>query len=775
LDRLSFDKISRDRLSAVPAAAFQQTVAVEVIRSAWRRRRLVIGTALVPAALAVGFMMLRPAHYPAEALIELQLSRADPALPVDSGPASVALDASSVVLGEARIIRSGMVARRVVERLGLMNDPSFSHEGLISRLTTRFADLFGAGDPEAAQNRKIANAARTLESGLSVQTDNRSYLISISFSSTRPEVAEKIANAVAQEYLAGRLETSVAAAGATATWLSSQIKTTEGQLQAADAAVAKYREQTGLIELDARNDSLQQRALSQFAAQLSAASLARINDEAQLSRLDHLLDTNSPLAASELQAQPLIQAAAQRETDAERALTDLQSHLGPKHPDVQQAEAAVADAKAALAAEAQRSVELLRGKLALTEATEADLRSRVENLQGEVIAASTKQAELHNLQTAADSLRDRLHTLTRNRDQALALRDLQVVPASLVVPAQASSKPAGPTPELVGVLALIFGAIGGVALAAVLERRDHGFRTSHDVTDATDLRCLGLVPELPPDESLLADATPLATSRTRTVFDEAVRLVASGVGLLQSNHSGGARVVVVASAMPGEGRSTLCAGLARAVSLTGRRVLLIDGPPRRFDPYTDAGKPTPAAPGSNMALQTVKSAGGMVDTIRRTSATALSLDVFGSAHVGRALEEARRHFDVILIEGPPTMLVADGLVLGAMADSVIVAVRWADTKRRTVMTALRRMEEHGVVVDGVVLTRVDMQKHEKLGLHDVGAFHLTPNNYYYHAGMPTTGRLPAPATDCNKATQDEAVEDAEAPGSAGAEVVPEWH
>jgi polysaccharide biosynthesis transport protein len=776
LDILSFDKSSRDRLSAVPAAAYQQSAAVEAMQSAWRRRRLVIGMALIPAGLAVGLMMLRPAVYPAEALIELQLGRADPALPVAAGPAAVALEASSVVLGEARIVRSGMVARRVVERLDLMNDPGFSGEGLISHLAARFADLFGTADQQATQNRKIDNAARALENGLSVQTDNRSYLISISFSSTQPEVAEKIANAVAQEYLAHRLEANVAAAGTAAAWLTGQIKTVEGQLQAADAAVAKYREQTGLIEVDAQNDSLQQRALREFAAQLSAASLARINDEAQVSRIEHLLDSNSPLAASELQTQPLIQAAAQRETDAERALADLQSRLGPKHPAVQQAAAAVEDAQAALTAEARRAVELLRGKLVTSRATEADLRSRVENMQREVIGDSAKQVELHNLRSTADSLRDQLHALTRNRDQTLALRDLRIVPASLVVPAQASAKPAGPSPKLVGPLALIFGAIGGVALALFLERRDNGLRTSQDVATTTDLRCLGLVPELPADECLLVEPHSPAKSSTRTVFDEAVRLVASGVGLLRSGDGDGGgrgRIVLVASALPDEGRSSLCAGLARAVSQTGRRVLVIDGPPRRFDPSSAALKRTPVPPGSNVALQTVKRAGGTVHTIQRVSATADSLDVFSSPFVTRALNEARKHFDVILIEGAPIMLVADALVLGAMADHVIFVARWAHTKRHIVAAAMRRMEEHGVAVDGVVLARVDVQKHDKLDLHDDGAFHLTPNKYNTQSGVPAKDWLPAPATDREDASRDGAAEGAAVHGSAGSAVAPE--
>jgi Mrp family chromosome partitioning ATPase len=315
-------------------------------------------------------------------------------------------------------------------------------------------------------------------------------------------------------------------------------------------------------------------------------------------------------------------------------------------------------------------------------------------------------------------------------------------------------------------LSLIGGCLAGVALAALLERFDHGLRTSNDVTAATDLRCLGLVPELLPDDPALTAASRFAIASAQIVFYEAVRVVASSVGLFGSGHGDGGRIVLVTSAVPGEGRSTLCAGLARSLSLTGRRVLLIDGPPCRFD-QTGPREPGPGSPQtSDAGPQQAKPAEGALVVLQRKSAAGFALDVFGSPRLGPALEEARRHFDVILIEGPPIMLIADALVLGRIADIVIHVARWADTKRRTVHAAVQRMEEHGVIVDGVVLMRVDVEKHAKLNLGDHGSYHLRPHDYYERAAQPAGGHLAAVMREPGSKSQHMFDEDAAKHGSA---------
>lgn len=733
MDQLSFDKLALKSLEELPAAAHQEHVALEILRAAYRRRRLVVGIALLTAILAAGVVMLRPARYPAEALVELQVGRASPTAAGQTS-ASVVVEAASIVLGEARIIRSRMVASRVVEKLDLADDAAFIGKGFLSRAIGWLSGFFVHQSPEEERAVRVAAAERALAAGLSVDADNRSYLISITFTAAQPELAARIANGVADEYLASRVETNVDAASHNMDWLTGQIANTEKQSQAAELAVATFRERTGLVDLGTQNDSLERQQLREFAAQLNAVSVARIAEEGKLARIETLAQNGAASATPELQAMPLVQAASQRQVAAARELADLQSRFGPKHPAVQQAQATLAEANAALAAETDRAVETLRANLAASRATEQDLRVRVQAMQRAAIQDTGRQAELRNLQSAADSLRERLVSLSRSRDQAQALRDLRVIPASLVVPAQPAHLPTGPGPLVTGIIGFIGGMFAGVAAAAMLERLDHGFRTSHEVAAATELRCLGLIPELPLQDPLTGTPDRPASSGTQVMFDEAVRLVVSGVDLIGANTSTGGRVVLVTSAISGEGRSTLCAGLARSLTLAGRRVLLIDGQPRRFDPSSPR-EPTNGHDHTDGVLQTqqMESSNSSLVVLRRNSPSALSIDVFGSPRLGSALNHARKHFDVILLEGPPIMLMADSLVLGRMADVVLLAARWAETKRRTVYTALRRMQEHGIVVDGVVLTRVEIERHAKLNLTDQGSFHLHQHQYYERA------------------------------------------
>lgn len=746
MNRISFDEGSLTYLSAIPAAAHQENVARDVLRAAWRRRRLVLGVAIATALLALGVMLQRPVRYPAEALVELTLGRSAGVPTGEAGPAAVVVEAASIVLGEARIARSRLVAHRVVEKLGLADDPAFTGEGARSR-ASRWLQRILAGEPvetdAAARLQRAAAAERALAASLSVETDNRSYLISITYMAREPDLAARVANAVAEEYLAGRLESALTAAGRTMEALNGQIAGAEVQLQAAEAAVADFRERTGLVEIGVQDDNLQRRQLRDFAAQLNALTLARLAEEGKLARVRTLLRDGVGGAAPELQAMPLVQAALQREMLARRELADAESRLGPKHPTVLAAQQAVADAEAMLAGAVDRAVLALQAGLTTMRVNEEDLRARVEAMQRAVGRSTADEAELRTLQANAASLRERISTLTRSRDQAMVMRGLRLVPASLIMPAQPVRQPVGPGLLVISLGAFIAGMIAGITLAALLDRFDGGLRTSEEVTAVTGLRCLGLLPELAADDPLLETPNRPTLSAPQVMFDESVRMVGSSIGLFGTGHGDSGRIVLVTSAVPGEGRSTLCAGLARTLSLAGRRVLLIDGPPRRFN---QAMSPEPSAASDIEPTEGTLHRGPIQEdamvVLQRNSRSALSVDVFGSPRLAATLEQARKHFDVILIEGPPVMLVADALVLGRMADAVIHVVRWADTKRSIVRAALQRLQEHSIVADGVVLTRIDVEKHAKLSLADQGSYHLRPHGYYDYSAMPAAARLP---------------------------------
>jgi len=726
VDRLPYPDLSLRDLSKIPTVPHRTHVAVEVLRAAWRRRWMCVAIALAATALIVAYVAQRPASYPAEAMIEFHVGRADPT--ANEPAASVQIAASAIVQSEARIIRSRMITARVVERLGLAEDPRFMHQGLTFRLTRRIERMLGV--PVTAVN-PLAEAERRLSGRLSVDADNRSHLVSIRYTGPQPYFAALVANTVAEEYLARRAEATMDNAEHTLTWLSAQLTEAEQAMRDADAAVRAFQARTGLVQFGVTGETLRQQEARSVATQLEALVSEWRAEEQRLLAVEAALRAGGAAsAAAELSTVPAVLAASQLASTTRGELAEVQSRLGPRHPDYEAAQAAYAAAEARLEEAVHNALGFLRTGLAGRRAAEAAMRERFEQLEQKVISEAGDQAQLANLAGLATAARDRVVALTRSRDQARSMRELRAVPATLIVPAQPPHEASRLNILMVGAASMIASLLAAIALAVLLERRDRGFRTTDEVTDATGLRCLSLVPERAARDPSLHEKGWSAQTPGQVMFDESVRTVASSIGLFSAAHRDRGRVVVVTSSFGNEGRSELCAGLARSLTLAGRRVLLIDGPPRRFE---GIGTPNAAAPkreAETPKLPAPVPTGPTTVTLQRSASSANSVDVFGSPDTAEALEDARKHFDVIIIEGPPVMLVADALVLGRMADSVLHAVRWGNTKRRDVMAALNRLQDHGVTVDGVVLTRVDVTRHQELGLADPAAYHLSPHGFY---------------------------------------------
>ena len=90
-------------------------------------------------------------------------------------------------------------------------------------------------------------------------------------------------------------------------------------------------------------------------------------------------------------------------------------------------------------------------------------------------------------------------------------------------------------------------------------------------------------------------------------------------------------------------------------------------------------------------------------------------DVFSSARFRGLIAEARRAYDVVIIDTPPVLLVPDARVVAKLADAVIYAVEWNSTAKRDVIAGLRLMTDGGIRVTGLALTRIDLKKIKRYG------------------------------------------------------------
>jgi Mrp family chromosome partitioning ATPase/capsular polysaccharide biosynthesis protein len=191
-----------------PLRQHYEAYAFTTLALLWRRRRVIAGfcvAALVIAGLVTIFMNNR---YTAEVLIQVRLAREDqkPQPGTVTPPPAIAIDAMSVIETEARIIRSRVIAKRVVARLELTKDPAFAvRDSLATRAFGLLMSMWPWSDTPPSPSAENLIAA-TLMRNLTVTNDPKSYLIAVSYSSTSAERSARIANAFAEEYLRTRSE-----------------------------------------------------------------------------------------------------------------------------------------------------------------------------------------------------------------------------------------------------------------------------------------------------------------------------------------------------------------------------------------------------------------------------------------------------------------------------------------------------------------------------------------------------------------------------------------
>lgn len=658
----------------------------------WRRRWMIL--ALMALAVAGGLAVLRLSEkrYTSSTLVQIDFSRDDPA-----GGARQALgiqvDPSALVETEARFVRSRAIARQVVEQLD--------------------------GDAkQAVDERDIRNLMRDL----TVRNDSRSYLIEIAYTANDPTRAATVANLVANTYLRNRSETTSAAARRASEWYATQIRDTRVALEAAEAAVSDYRTAFGIVETSSEG-VLQQQQMREVSSQVSGATLARLNEEARLDRaLRAVAEGNIPPDIATL---PQIQRLIESREAARRQVAEFTASSGERHPSVERARSLLEETENRLRDEVGKAVATITEDASNARKVAAELEAGARKAKLALIEIKSREAELRTLQGKAEAIRNRLKIVSENYVQAQALSELKPVAAQIVVAAEPVETPSGPRASLVLGFAVLGSALLGAGLSFLLERRDTGFRTTDEVELETDCPCTGVV-------SAVSRADRAHDTAARR---EAVRAIAASLGL--TSFQTGAKVVLVTSALPGEGKSLLVDLLALSLVEMGRRVLIMDTTPRS-EPDIDSrpaledlvvdmasrrqflksrhAEPLPvlqrrnAILHGNLQLLTGRPMAALSIMQRRTG-LAEGGAIFTKMALGELVKEVSAQFDVVIIEATPVMLIADSLILAQLADVIIQAVRWHKTPKATALAALKRLRDASARVHGIVLTGVNMDKY----------------------------------------------------------------
>jgi uncharacterized protein involved in exopolysaccharide biosynthesis len=234
-----------------------------------RRRWLALSMLLlVVCAVAARDALVRPLY---EATAQILIERKIPSvLEFERNPQ--AADAwDDFYQTQYRLLQSRLLARKVVEKLHLLPTPS---SGL------RSTEVAAAENAAAGASADMEAAINAFLSRLKIQPLKNSQLVAATFRSNRPDLAADAANTLAQVYIQQTLEFRYRVSAEAGAWLSDEAQEQARKVEAAEAALQKFKEKEGLVSIEERRVLLEQK-LKDLGASLTVARTRRLEKEGQ--------------------------------------------------------------------------------------------------------------------------------------------------------------------------------------------------------------------------------------------------------------------------------------------------------------------------------------------------------------------------------------------------------------------------------------------------------------------------------------------------------------
>ena len=272
-------------------------------------------------------------------------------------------------------------------------------------------------------------------------------------------------------------------------------------------------------------------------------------------------------------------------------------------------------------------------------------------------------------------------------------------------PASLPTKPSSPKPKENLIIGLALGVVLGCGAALVVESLDRRLKDSADVEKASGLTALGIVPLWMPNEPVPTENFPRSTRA------EAYRKVRTNLAFV--SEGGPPKSIVITSAASSEGKTSLAVNLAVASARTGQKVVLVDADLRR--PMVQSYLDSPAHLGLvDVLAGTVElkdalqfSEVGRMDVLVSGPVPTNPNELLGSDTMRRTIRQLEADYDIVIIDTPPVLPVADALSLAVIVDAVVIVARLGQTTRdrlRRTNEALANVHANvvGVVPNGAV-------------------------------------------------------------------------
>jgi polysaccharide biosynthesis transport protein len=639
----------------------------------------VVGLVVLGATLSTIWGEFQTPQYDAIALVHLD-QHSSISLSASGGASDeYSLKMQTEIIG----MQSASIAEETIKELNLQKNPLFN------------------ASPNGNLNNPIERdrLVRAFQGSLSVTQVPKSELLSVRFRSKDPALAALIANRLVDVYFEQSFQQRYRSTKDITGYLTGQMDSLKGKISAEQNDLLNAEAKLGMLATSATTESSM--LVSEATGLLSER--VRVQGQRYLAEAEYQDMLNHPDASvpSDIPAASGLTALQTQLAQAESQVASLENRYGPNYAPLQQSRALVASLKA--------SAEDLRRKVLNGAAENLEEAQKAEKSLTDSLAALQKEAEART----PDTVRYEILKSQYVSDQTLYNVLLTAMGTGAIQAGMQSQELNRFTlAEVPGVKAYpnvrvdtLAGAAAGLLIAllivGVIVLNSDTVQTVDQVEDALDLPILASVPEYKDDLAAMRisdDVLPLVTLLApRSAGTEAYRLLRTAISLMPVSQKH--RVISMTSCGPGEGKSTTALNLAVVLATQAKRVLLIDA---------DLRKPTIAQrlklaptdqPGlsrflsdstvtAEECIQKVPEVVGL-DVIPVQEIPPFPSELLGQGRLEELLAWARNHYDYVLIDTPPVLLVTDALIIATHCDTLLLVVRIGVAQKR----ALRRIRQ----------------------------------------------------------------------------------
>lgn len=677
-------------------------------------------------AIAVGVQFTIPKLYEGTAIVKVDRHSAPGILGQEAAQVSPVDDMDQIITTQMELAQSDPVLRPIAEKYNLL-EKEHQLRGL-----------------SAEEIRRVKAAPIELKK-LKVTRPPNTYLIRITYRAyDEPRLAADVANAIADSLIRHANDTNNRSYAEVSNLIGRHMVELRAKMDASAQSLAQYEKDLNMVDPEQRTTILTAR-LAQLNTEFTTAQADRVRKEAVA---NEIAKTNSLGAAQAVDAESsrsLVDEALERLDSMRQLFASARAYYGENHPEYRKAKEQLDEAQAEVDASKVDTKDKARAEYEQAFERESRLRNVLDETKAEADRLKASAIQYEQLKSEAENDRktyEDLETRTREADVNDQFRDAT---AQLAVAARPAFEQIFPRLIIDLPIAFVLSIILGVLGAVLADALDNTFSDPEEVATQLHVDVLASIPavrKLPHAAKALdpgivsAEDSDKRSHRLSARYWEAIRTLRSTISMATLERP--VRTVLMTSANPGEGKSTTSSHLALACAQIGKRVLLIDADLRRPTLHKQFGVSCHTGLSDVLTRETP-----VRDTITKIGDHDLFLMPAGpiSRHAAdlitigfsSLLERLARDFDLVVVDGPPMLGLAETQELATFVDTVVLITKAGSTTGKAVSETLATLLRVRANILGIVMNHVSSSAGQGYG-------------YYYYSKNSEREAAPQPAS-----------------------------